>query len=123
MTRRRVINAAITAVHPPIRPVEEIEMMRSSGDGFGRGAFVRVVRRRDVQAARHRAQTVAAPVLAEPFVPTPEGLAAFFGTPGALEPFGPPVPPPTKLQAKGDCPRCGRHFPMGLHLHTRACKG
>lgn len=21
------------------------------------------------------------------------------------------------------CPKCGRHFARGLHLHTRACKG
>jgi hypothetical protein len=27
------------------------------------------------------------------------------------------------LPVKGQCPKCARIFPKGLHLHTRSCKG
>lgn len=28
-----------------------------------------------------------------------------------------------RRKAKGDCPKCGRHFEKGLHFHEARCRG
>ena len=37
--------------------------------------------------------------------------------------FDPPKPVAQPVEAKGCCPKCGKHIGKGIHFHVKACDG